>query len=327
MKRRQLGAQGPQVSAIGLGCMSLAGAFGPTDRATSLACLDAARDAGITFYDTANVYGPHVSEEILGDWLRTRRPDVVIATKAALTRDPEHPVDTSEAHLRAELTGSLRRLGRDRVELFYAHRRDPAMPPEELAGLMGRFIDEGLIGGYGLSEIAPATLRRAHAERPVTAVQNEYSLWTRLPELGPIQACAELGVAFVPFSPLARGALTDSPPDPSRFAEGDFRKPMPRFSADNYPRNLALIDGFRSFAKARGWTTAQAALAWVLDRGDHLIPIPGTRSAAHLAHWATAPEITLSQADRAEIARLLPPGFANGDRYSEAQARTPERYC
>lgn len=327
MKHRQLGTHGPRVSAIGLGCMSLAGAFGPTDRATSLACLDAALAAGITFYDTANVYGPHVSEDILGDWLRSRRPEVVLATKAGITRDPARPVDNSEAYLRAELTGSLRRLGREKVDLFYAHRRDPAMPPEELAGIMGRFIDEGLIGGYGLSEIAPATLRRAHAERPVTAVQNEYSLWTRLPELGLIRACAELGVAFVPFSPLARGVLTDTPPDPAVFGDSDFRKPMPRFSADNYPRNLALIAGFRAFATTRGWTTSQAALAWVLDQGDHLVPIPGTRSAAHLAHWATASEITLTEADRAEIARLLPPGFAHGDRYSEAQARTPERYC
>lgn len=327
MKQRKLGATGPTVSALGFGCMSLAGAFGPTDRDTSLACLDAAYATGITFYDTANIYGPHLSEDILGHWCASRKPDVVIATKAGITRNPDKPVDNSGSYLRGELTGSLRRLGVDRVELFYAHRRDPDMAPEEIAGIMGRFIDEGLIGGYGLSEIAPATLRRAHAERPVTAVQNEYSLWTRLPELGLIQACAELGVAFVPFSPLARGVLTESPPDPATMAETDFRRPMPRFSAENYPRNLAQIDGFRDFARDRGWTTSAAALAWLLDRGDHIVPIPGTRTATHLSDWIAASEITLTAADRTEIAHRLPPGFAHGDRYSDAQARTPERYC
>lgn len=326
MKQRQLG-NGPQVSQIGLGCMSLAGAFGATDEATSLACLDAAYASGISFYDTANVYGPHISEQIIGTWLSSRKPQVVLATKGGITRKPEKPVDNSAAYLRAELQGSLKRLGTDHVDLYYAHRHAPEMPPEELAGIMGRFIDEGLIGGYGLSEVAPSTLRRAHAERPCTAVQNEYSLWTRLPELGLIQTCAELGVAFVPFSPVARGVLTDNPPDIAQFADGDFRKPMPRFSPENYPINLALIQGFRDFAADRGWSTAAAALAWVLDQGDHLIPIPGTRTATHLGELVAAAQITLTDQDHADIARLLPVGFAHGDRYSAQQSATAERYC
>lgn len=327
MKQRQLGRNGPQVSAIGLGCLSLSGAFGPTDEATSLDCLDAALEAGITFYDTANVYGPHLSEEILGKWMASRKPRIVLATKGGITRQHEKPVDNSAGYLRAELEGSLKRLGVDHVDLYYAHRRDPDMTPEEIAGVMGRFIDEGLIGGYGLSEVSPGTIRRAHAERPCTAVQSEYSLWTRAPELGVTQTCAALGIAFVPFSPVARGVLSDSPPDPASFSASDFRAAIPRFQPDNYPTNLARIEPFRAFAKSRGWTTVGAAMAWVLDQGDHMLPIPGTRTAAHLAEWADASEITLTDEDRAEIDRLLPVGFADGDRYSDAQTASAERYC
>ena len=327
MKSRKLGASGPDVSAIGLGCMSFAGAFGPTDTATSHRCLDAAVDHGITFLDTANIYGMGRSEEVLGTWQHPRKSDMVIATKGGIVRDPKAPVNNDPAYLRGELTGSLKRLGLDHVALYYAHRHDPAVPIEDLAGTMGRFIDEGLIGGYGLSEVAPSTLRRAHTERTCTAVQSEYSLWTRLPELGMLQATAELGVAFVPFSPLARGVLGEGYPDTATMEPGDFRLPIPRFSADNYPRNKALIDPFKTFARDRGWTVAATALAWVLDRGDHLIPIPGTRTGAHLADWAGACDIVLTDDDRAEINRLLPPGFAHGDRYSDTQTRTAARYC
>ena len=321
MKRR-LGADGPEVTAIGLGAMSFGGLFGATDEAESFACLDAFHEAGLDFIDVANIYGPHVCEEILGRWFASRRHRPVLATKGGITRDAARPVDNSEAYLRAELEGSLRRLGVDHVDLYYAHRRDPAMSPEEIAGVMGRFIDEGLIGGYGLSEVAPATIRRAHAERPVRAVQNEYSLWTRLPELGVIRTCAELGIAFVPFSPLARGVLGEGYPA----IEDGFRQDIPRFSAENWPRNREILDGFKAWARDQGWPVAGAALAWVLDRGDHLIPIPGTRTAAHLRDWLPALEIRLTDAHRAEIDSLLPPGWAHGDRYSDAQWRTPESY-
>ena len=216
MRRRRLGAGGPEVSAIGLGCMSFGGIFGPTTEAESFTCLDAALDHGIDFLDTANIYGMGVSETVMGRWIASRRPKVVIATKASIVRGGGF--DNSESHLRTELEGSLKRLGVDRVELFYIHRREQARPIEEVVGTLKSLINEGKIGGYGLSEVSPTTLRRAHAVHPCMAIQNEYSLWTRLPELGLIQTCAELGVAFVPFSPLARGALGTAMADPATFA-------------------------------------------------------------------------------------------------------------
>ncbi|WP_102225037.1 aldo/keto reductase [Acidimangrovimonas sediminis] len=326
MKKRKLGAQGPEVSAIGLGCMSFAGFFGATDEAASLRCLDAAHEAGIDVLDTSNIYGMGLSESVIGTWRKRTSKDAVIATKGGIVPGPPRHFDNSEAHLRAELEGSLKRLGRDHVELYYIHRRDQSIPIEDVVGTLSRLIEDGKIGGYGLSEVAPSTLRRAHAVHPCTAVQNEYSLWSRLPELGLIDACAALGVAFVPFSPLARGMFGDVAPDPSTFADKDFRKSNPRFTEPNFGYNAAAIAPFRDFARERGWSVSTAALAWVLSRGDHLIPIPGTRTAEHLAEWARADEIVLSDDDMAEIARLLPAGFAHGDRYSDAQAVGPERY-
>jgi aryl-alcohol dehydrogenase-like predicted oxidoreductase len=327
MKKRQLGQGGPEVSAIGLGCMSFAGFFGDTDEAESLRCLDAAVAHGIDFFDTANIYGMGRSENVLGTFVRTRRPDIAIATKASVVNGPPRRFDNSETHLRSELEASLKRLGVDHVALFYIHRREQARPVEEVAETMVRLIAEGKIGGYGLSEVSPATLRRAHAVHPCMAVQNEYSLWTRQPELGVIQTCAELGVAFVPFSPLGRGVFGESFPDPSTMGRGDFRRTIPRFKEPGWTFNKALVEGFRTFARSRGWNTSATALAWVLDQGEHLIPIPGTRSAGHLAEWAGADRITFTPEDRAEIARLLPPGWAHGDRYADEQAMQVERYC
>ncbi|MCF1709184.1 aldo/keto reductase [Tabrizicola sp. J26] len=325
MRKRRLGAGGPEVSAIGLGCMSFGGIFGPTTEAESFACLDAALDHGIDFLDTANIYGSGVSETVMGRWLASRKPQVVIATKASIVRGGGF--DNSEAHLRAELEGSLKRLGVDRVELFYIHRREQARPIEEVVETLKSLIKEGKIGGYGLSEISPTTLRRAHAVHPCMAVQNEYSLWTRLPELGLIRTCAELSVAFVPFSPLARGALGTPMADPAAFAKDDFRATIPRFHDPNWSENRKRIAAFSTFCAARGWSVPAAALAWILDRGDHLIPIPGTRTADHLAAWAGADRIRLTESDRIEIDRLLPVGWAHGDRYGDDQAANVERYC
>jgi aryl-alcohol dehydrogenase-like predicted oxidoreductase len=327
MRQRQLGTGGPMVSAIGLGCLSFGGIFGATTKEESLRCLDAAWDHGITFFDTANVYGNGVSEDVIGEWLRSRRRAAVIATKASFVNGPPRRVDNSAAHLRSELEGSLRRLGVDQVPLFYIHRHEEARPIEEVASTLAAFVAEGKIGGYGMSEIAPHTLRRAHGVHPCRAVQNEYSLWTRQPELGLIQTCAELGVAFVPFSPLARGALGQTMLDPSTLPEAEFRRQIPRFQSENWPYNRAKIEMFRAFAQGRGVSPAAMALAWVLDQGDHLLPIPGTRRAEHLADWASASQITLTAADRAEIARLLPVGWAHGDRYNHDMASTVERYC
>ncbi len=324
MQQRQLGAQGPMVSAIGLGAMSFGGLFGPTDEAASLACLDAMLEEGITFLDTANIYGMGISETVIGTWLRSRRPQVTIATKASFVAGPPRRIDNSESHLRAELEASLRRLNRDHVELFYIHRREQDRPLDEVIGTLSRLIEEGKIGGYGLSEVAPSTIRAAHAIHPCRAVQNEYSLWTRQPELGVIQACKRLGIAFIPFSPLARGMLGDSPlPRP----DDGFRGTNPRFTEPNFSANLAHLAPFRAFCAARGWTTAATALAWVLQQGDHLIPIPGTRHAAHLRQWAQATTIRFTPEDHAEIDRLLPPGWAEGDRYVDHQLLAIERYC
>jgi aryl-alcohol dehydrogenase-like predicted oxidoreductase len=327
MKTRRLGRHGPEVSAIGLGCLSFGGLFGPTTEAESLRTLDAAWDRGITFLDTADIYGKGVSEVVIGHWLRTRRHRPQVATKAAFTDDPARRIDNRPDHLRAELEGSLKRLGVDHVTLFYAHRHDPEVPAEDLAGTMQRLVEEGKILGYGLSEVAPYTLERCHRVHPVMAVQNEYSLWSRQPDLGLIQLCARLQVAFVAFSPLARGAFGTPMADPAGFAAGEFRARIPRFQADNWPHNRARLQAFHAFAVTRGWTPAALALAWVLDRGPHLIPIPGTRTAGHLAAWAGADAIDLDDQDRAAIDRLLPPGWAWGDRYDDAQAATVERYA
>lgn len=327
MQKRQLGHGGPMVSAIGLGCMSFAGFFGPTDRAESHRCLDAAIDNGIDFLDTANVYGPGLSEEVIGTWLAQGRAKVSIATKGGIVRGAERRFDNSAPYLRRELEGSLRRLGTDHVALYYVHRRERARPIEEVVETLANLIAEGKIGGYGLSEVAPATVRLAHAVHPCRAVQNEYSVWTRQPELGLIQTCADLGIAFVPFSPLARGSFGSVPFNPAAPDMDAFRKSIPRFQPSHWAHNAVRIEEVRAFARSRGWTLSAFALAWVLDRGPHLIPIPGTRTAEHLKDWAGAYAIRFSAEDRAEIERLIPAGWAHGDRYADEQAMQVERYC
>lgn len=327
MQQRQLGTGGPMVSAIGLGCLSFGGIFGATTDDASLRCLDAAWDHGITFFDTANIYGAGRSETVVGEWLRTRKHRPALATKAGIVPGTTRRIDNSAAYLRAELEGSLKRLGVDHVDLFYIHRHEADRPIEDVAHTLKTLITEGKIGGYGMSEVAPYTLERAAAIHPVRAIQNEYSLWTRQPDLGLIQRCATLGTAFVPFSPLARGALGHTMLDPATLAPGEFRTQIPRFSPGNWPHNRTRIEGFRAYAADRGLSPAALALAWALAQGPHLIPIPGTRSADHLAQWADAADITLTDEDHREINRLLPPGWAWGDRYDDDQAATVERYC
>ena len=330
MKKRSLGSGGPMVSEIGLGCWSFAGAYGPTDETTSHRTLAMAQELGIDFLDTANVYGNGVSERFIGSFIKDRPNDFKIATKAGIYRDPETKVrgfNNSPEHLRTELENSLTRLGVDHVALYYIHRRDQDYPIEDVMETLVRFKDEGKIGGIGFSEIAPASLRRAHAVHPVMAVQSEYSLWSRMPELGVIQACAELGVAFVPFSPLGRGVFGAKMPDPEAFGETDFRRGTPRFSAPNFSYNVSAIEPFKTYAADIGTTPAALAIAWTLAQGAHLLPIPGTRSADHLADCANATNLNLTKEQLVEISLILPPGFAHGDRYSEAQLPGAERYC
>lgn len=327
MHQRRLGARGPVVSAIGLGCLSFGGLFGPTDEGESLACLDAAWEGGITFLDVANVYGDGRAEAVIGRWLASRRHCPVIATKAGIVPGAQRGVDNSPAHLRAALDGSLRRLGVERVDLFYLHRHDPAVPIEEVAGTMAALVAAGKIAGYGLSEVAPWTVARAHAVHPVTAVQNEYSLWTRQPELGLLRTCEALGVAFVAFSPLARGALGEAPMHPGHPDLGPFRARMPRFAPEHWPANAARLAGFRRLAAAMGWTPSALALAWLLARGGHVLPIPGTRRATSLRAWAAAGVRRLTAEESAAVEAVLPAGWAHGDRYDDAAAASVERYC
>lgn len=317
---------GRSVGAVGLGCMSFGGIYGGTDEEASLACLAEAVALGVDHWDVAEIYGEGVSETVMGKFLSQHRADVSIATKAGIYQKPSRHFRNDADALRRSLEGSLTRLGRDRVELFYIHRREAERPIEEVMETLVGFIEEGLIGSIGLSEVAPATLRRASAVHPVAAVQSEYSLWSRQPELGLIRACAELGTTFVAFSPLGRGIFADAFPDTADFPPGDFRSVNPRFMEPNYTANKAAIAGFRDWCRARGWSVPAVAVAWTLHRGDHVLPIPGTRSAAHLRALAQAAEISLTHDELAEIEAVLPAGFAHGARYADAQWGGVEQY-
>jgi aryl-alcohol dehydrogenase-like predicted oxidoreductase len=329
---RRFGKNGAAVGAVGFGAMSFGGFYGATTEADSYAALAACLDTGTTHWDTANVYGPEISERIIGTYFRANpgvRNRVHLATKGAITRNMEtgeRTFNNSAEHLRKALEGSLTRLGVDHVDLYYIHRREPKRPIEEVMETLLSFKREGKIGGIGFSEVAPASIRRAAAVGQIDAVQSEYSLWTRLPELGVVQACAELGAAFVAFSPLGRGIFTGTVRSIEGFGKLDFRRGNPRFVEPNFSANLAALEALHAFARARGVTSGQVALAWTLAQGDHVIPIPGTRSAAHVIENAGAAALSLSAADLVELERILPRGFAHGDRYSDQQYVGPERY-
>lgn len=315
------------VGAVALGTMNFVGSYGPADAGESLHCMAACVEMGINYLDTSDVYGMGRSEELLARFLRDWRGQVILASKCGITRNPDHPFDNSPAYMRQALEGSLRRLGVDHIDLYYLHRHEVERPIEEVMGTLLRFRDEGKIGAVGLSEIAPSTLERALAVGPVAAVQSEYSLWSRQPELGMVQACARAGVALAAFSPVGRGVFGTTPPDPTRFAEGDIRRSMPRFATANWAHNLRRLGRFTEYARDNGYSPATLAIAWVLSRGPHLIALPGSRSIAHMQENARGAEITLTPAQLAEIEAILPAGWAHGPRYGETMSKGPQAYC
>ena len=333
MKKRKFGNTGTTVSAVGIGAMSFSDFYGSTDTEKSHTILRKALDLGIDHVDTSNVYGAGVSEERIGSFLKDQgagKNDVFkIATKAGIRRgdDGRNLFDNSPNHLRSELDKSLKRLGVEHVELFYVHRRDPNYPIEEVAGTLAELVKSGKIRQFGFSEIAPTSLQLAENIHPVGAVQSEYSLSTRYPELGLVQRTRELGTSLVAFSPVGRSLLTDSPHSFDKSQSIAFLKGNPRFLEPNYSLNIAATDRFRLLAKEMGYKTASLAIAWLLHQGEHILPIPGTRSVSHLEELAAGADLSLSESDLQAIENCLPIGWAHGDRYSVAQWNGPEKYC
>jgi len=318
VKTRRLGRNGPRVSALGLGCMGMSQSYGGPDDAESVATLHRALELGVTFLDTADVYGPFRNEELVGRAIRGRRDEVFLATKCGLVSPREKGgsrVDGSPAHIREACEGSLRRLGVRTIDLYYLHRVDPRTPVEESVRAMAGLVAEGKVRYLGLSEVGPRTLRRACAVHPISAVQSEYSLWTRDPEDGVLPVCRELGIGFVPFSPLGRGILSGALRSLEGLPPDDFRRGLPRFQEKNLGANLGLVDRFAEFAREKGCTPAQLALAWLLAQGDDIVPIPGTKKRRYLEENAAASEISLSPGDLARIEATVPKGSAVGDRY------------
>lgn len=318
MKTRKLGRDGPEVSAIGLGCMGMSAFYGGADEAQSIAVIHRALDLGVTLFDTAEMYGPHTNEVLVGKALKDRRDQAFIATKFGINRQPDGSAvtDGSPANVRRAVEGSLSRLGVDHIDLYYQHRIDPNTPIEETVGAMAELVKEGKVRFLGLSEAAPETLRRAQATHPITALQTEYSLWSRDPEDELLEVVRELGIGFVPYSPLGRGFLTGEIKSIDDLAPDDFRRTNPRFAGDNFQRNLDLVEAVGDIAADKGVTAAQLALAWVLAQGDDLVPIPGTRRIATLEQNVAATDIVLTADDLARIEAVFPQGAAAGERYA-----------
>lgn len=329
MKQRKLGQSGPTVGAVGYGAMSFTNFYGPATDAESLKVLDACLELGITHLDTSNVYGMGRSETVIGEWLKQRGGEVpfTIATKGGITRNPDRRFNNEAAHLTEALDASLVRLGVEAVDLYYVHRRDPSVEIEDVAETLGGFVTAGKVKAIGFSEIAPSSLRRAHAVHPVAAVQSEYSLSTRSAEMGLVQTCAEIGASLVAFSPVGRALLTDRPHQAAAAAEMDFLKVNPRFQEPNLSANLAMNARFCALAADIGVPAASLAIAWLIHQGEHVLPIPGTRRIEHLREVALGGSLDLSAEDLARIEAVLPIGWAHGDRYSAGQWIGPERYC
>ncbi|GAA3612391.1 aldo/keto reductase [Nonomuraea rosea] len=324
MHIRTLG-QGLRVSAVGLGCMGMSQSYGPNpgSREDMIGVIRSALDAGVTLLDTAEVYGPYDNEELVGEAIGPIRDQVQVATKFGwdIQGGKSVGLNSRPEQIRKVADASLRRLGTDHIDLFYQHRVDPDVPIEDVAGAVGELVRAGKVKHFGLSEAAAATIRKAHAVHPVTAVQSEYSLWTRDPEPEVLPACAELGIGFVPFSPLGKGFLTGTVDANTSFTEGDIRATIPRFDTDNLPANQALVDHVRTLADAKGATPGQIALAWLLAQQPWIVPIPGTRRLSRLRENAGASAVALSADERADLDALAARIGVSGDRYGEAHMK------
>ena len=319
-ERKLLGSQGLEVSALGLGCMGMTFAYGAGQEEAGERTIARALDLGVTFFDTADIYGPETNERLVGRAIASRRDDVQLATKFgaySLTEQGRAP-DGRPDYVRTAVDASLRRLGLDHIDLYYQHRVDPLVPIEDTVGAMAELVDAGKVRYLGLSEAGPATIRRAHAVHPITALQSEYSLWTRDPEPEVLPVLRELGIGLVAYSPLGRGFLTGAIRSREDLAEDDWRRGNPRFSEENFAVNLQLVDKVREIAGRRGVTPAQLALAWVLGAGPDVVPIPGTTSPDRLEENVAALSIGLTDDERAELDVIAPPGVAAGDRYPAA---------
>ncbi len=324
MEQRKLGTQGLAVSALGLGCMGMSEFYGPADEQESIATIHRAIDLGIAFLDTADMYGPFRNEELVGRAIRDRRDRVVLATKFGNERgaDGTHlGVNGRPEYVRKACEASLRRLGVAHVDLYYQHRVDPKVPIEETVGAMAELVRQGKVRFLGLSEAGPATIRRAHAVHPISALQTEYSLWSRDPEDAILPTVRELGIGFVAYSPLGRGFLTGRFRKPEDLPEGDWRRNAPRFQGENFRKNLLLVQRVQEMARAKGLEPSQLALAWVLSRGKDVVPIPGTKRRAFLEENARAAAVALSAADLSRLDELAPKGVAAGERYDEARMK------
>ncbi|GIG20853.1 oxidoreductase [Cellulomonas chitinilytica] len=318
------------VSALGLGCMGMSAFYGASsdegtpDEQESIATLHRALDLGVTFFDTAEMYGPHTNERLVGKGLRGRRDEVVLATKFGIVRDPDDPagrrLDGTPDNVRSSVDGSLQRLGVDTIDLYYQHRVDPKVPVEETVGALAELVTAGKIRGYGMSEASAETIRRAHAVHPVTALQTEYSLFTRDVEATILPTLRELGIGLVPYSPLGRGVLTGAITSTDALAADDFRRSNPRFQGEAFEANLRLVDRVRSLAAELGVSPAQLALAWVLAQGDDVVPIPGTRRVGRLEENVGAAAVTLTADDLAALTDAVPAGAAAGARYADMSA-------